>query len=107
MGGGICAVFEGGRRHSCFSARDSVSKERETIFLHKRDAWEMMRVYGHDDKEQINATLLNVAADGPARLKFSGFVSSNSEENMCTVCDKPLVIGCRLGQELPNILAAS
>ncbi|KAJ7728159.1 hypothetical protein DFH07DRAFT_757370 [Mycena maculata] len=30
-----------------------------------------------------------VAADGPARLKFSGFVSSNSEENMCTTCKKP------------------
>ncbi|KAJ7127496.1 hypothetical protein C8R46DRAFT_53144 [Mycena filopes] len=50
---------------------------------------EMMRVDGHEDREQINATLLNVAADGPARLKFSGFVSTNSEEHMCTVCEKP------------------
>lgn len=49
----------------------------------------MMRVYGETEKKQVNATLLMVAADGPARLKFSGFVSTNSEENMCTVCDKP------------------
>ncbi|KAJ6476716.1 hypothetical protein C8R47DRAFT_657669 [Mycena vitilis] len=49
----------------------------------------MMRVDGHEQKEQINATVLMVAADGPARLKFPGFVSTNSEENMCTVCDKP------------------
>jgi hypothetical protein len=48
-----------------------------------------MKVYSHEAEEQINATLLMVAADGPARLKFSGFVSTNSEENMCAVCDKP------------------
>jgi hypothetical protein len=59
------------------------------IKLYLINAGEMMRVYGHPAKEQINASLLNVAADGPARLKFSGFVSTNSEENMCTVCDKP------------------
>ncbi|KAJ7741809.1 hypothetical protein DFH07DRAFT_777994 [Mycena maculata] len=50
---------------------------------------EMMRVYAYAQKEQVNATLLMVAADGPTRLKFSGFVSSNSEVNMCTTCKKP------------------
>ncbi|KAJ7808951.1 hypothetical protein B0H14DRAFT_3760719 [Mycena olivaceomarginata] len=48
-----------------------------------------MRVYGHVEKEQVNSTVLMVAADGPARLKFSGFVSTNSEGNMYTVCEKP------------------
>jgi hypothetical protein len=43
-----------------------------SLELYLIDAGEMMRVYGHPEKEQINATLLMVAADGPARLKFSG-----------------------------------
>ncbi|KAJ7020885.1 hypothetical protein C8F04DRAFT_1315733 [Mycena alexandri] len=61
----------------------------ENTFLVLLIPGEMMRVHDHEAKEQVNATLLNVAADGPARLKFSGFVSTNSDEHMCTVCDKP------------------
>ncbi|KAF7327023.1 POC1 centriolar protein-like protein A [Mycena kentingensis (nom. inval.)] len=48
-----------------------------------------MRVHNHDEKEVVNATPNVVAADGPARLKMGGFVSTNSEEHMCTVCKQP------------------
>ncbi|KAF7304950.1 hypothetical protein MKEN_01209400 [Mycena kentingensis (nom. inval.)] len=50
---------------------------------------EMWKVYGSEIPKQVNTALLVVSADGPARLKISGFVSSNSEEHMCIVCDKP------------------
>lgn len=50
---------------------------------------EKYSVHGFANPLDVYGTLPFVTSDTPARLKVGGYVSQNSEEELCIICKKP------------------